>query len=200
MKKALFLDRDGVVNEMVTYPGDEPFDSPQKPEDVVLVEGIVKAIKWCNDRKIPVIEITNQPGVAKGKMTKETAQEIELKVQQLLAKEGAKVDRIYTCPHHPRGRVPELTMDCDCRKPKPGLLIKAAHELNIDLGQSVVLGDGSSDVGAGQAAGCKTIIYIHNNNLPNKVEEARQGPADYKVNDLSEVIKLLTEVLETKRF
>src|SRR3989339_136496 len=92
---ALFLDRDGVINQMVAYPGDEPFDSPQKPENVTLVNDIVKIITWANSHQIPVIEITNQPGVAKGKMTQATADAIESQVHHLLNQHGAKINKIY---------------------------------------------------------------------------------------------------------
>lgn len=190
-QSVLFLDRDGVINQMVAYPGDEPFDSPQKPEDVVLVDGIIDIIKWANDKNIPVVEITNQPGVAKGKMDQSKADAIESRVHQLLSEKNVFITKTYICPHHPRGIVPELTQECLCRKPKPGLLLQAASELNIDLSKSIFLGDGASDVEAGLTAKCQTIIYIHNLNLPKKVEEAKNAPANFKTNSLSLVIPIL---------
>ncbi|OGC47735.1 hypothetical protein A2886_01780 [candidate division WWE3 bacterium RIFCSPHIGHO2_01_FULL_42_13] len=187
--KAFFVDRDGVVNRMVRYEGG--WDSPQKPEDVVLVDGIAEVVGQANKKNIPVVEISNQPGVAKGKMNGEQSRAIEERVHELLKSQGVRIDYKYICQHHPKGVVPELTMVCECRKPKPGLLLQAARELNIDLEKSFFLGDKAADVQAGKAAGCKTIIYLHDEDVPEKVEEARNAPADYKVNSLKEVVKLI---------
>lgn len=190
-RPALFLDRDGIINQMVSYPGAQPFDSPQTPSDVKLVNGIVDIIKWANDRGLLVIEVTNQPGVAKGKMSQTTANAIEARAHQLLTDRGVKIDKTYTCPHHPSGVYPQLAKKCDCRKPKPGLLLQASKQFNLDLTKSIILGDSLPDVGAGLAVGCKTIIYIHNHNLSNKVTEAHHAPADYQVTSLTQVIPLL---------
>lgn len=171
------------------------WDSPQKPEDIKLVKGIIEVVKWANEKKIPVIEISNQPGAAKGKMTREQLDAIEARVHKLLREQGVKIDYKYICLHHPKGVVPKLTMDCECRKPKPGLLLQAAKELNIDLSRSVFLGDKASDVLAGKAAGCKTVIYLHDEDVPEKVEEARNAPADYKVHSLKDVVKLIFDHL-----
>jgi D-glycero-D-manno-heptose 1,7-bisphosphate phosphatase len=157
--EALFADRDGIMNRMVRYSYD--WDSPQDPEDVVLVDGIEEVISWANKNGIPVIEISNQPGVAKGKMSQETSDAIEAKVHQLLKEKGVYIDKTYICPHSPRAVVASLSIDCDCRKPKPGLLLSAASELDINLSRSVFLGDKDTDVTAGQRAGTKTILYIH---------------------------------------
>ena len=95
-------------------------------------------------------------------MTFEGLQTIHNKMETLLGKEGAYLDGIYFCPHHPHkgydGEVPELKIDCDCRKPKPGMLLKAAEDFNIDLSQSYMVGDGENDIKAGMAAGCKTVL------------------------------------------
>lgn len=189
--EALFLDRDGVIDEMVAYQGSEPFDAPQSPEDVVLVDGIADVIKWANKNGVLVIEATNRPEVAKGKMDRATATAIENRVQQLLIKSGARVDKIYNCPHHPHGIVPALTTDCSCHKPKPGLLLQAAKDLRLDLTKSLMIGDGASDVEAGKAAGCRTILLSHDRNLPEKVEAAQKAPADFRVKSCREITPLL---------
>lgn len=191
-KPALFLDRDGVINHMANYSGS--WDSPQKPEDVKLMDGIEKVLKWANKQKITVVEVSNQPGVAKGKMQKETSDAIESRVHELLKEHSIHIDQIYTCPHHPKGVVPELTMDCNCRKPKPGLLLQAAKELKIDLARSVILGDKSFDVEAGKMAGTKTIIFLHHEDELQKVEEAKKATADYKVNSLDQTIPILEKL------
>jgi len=179
-ERAIFLDRDGTINHMVAYSGSEPYDSPQRPEDITIVDGIKEIISWAKRNNLLVVEITNQPGVAKGKMSQETADNIQATIHSQIP----PLDKIFICPH--------LSSDnCICRKPKPGLLIQAATELNIDLTRSIFIGDGAVDVLAGQAVGCKTIILLHNNNLPAKVEEAKNAPADYRVTSFSEVIPIL---------
>lgn len=191
---SLFIDRDGVINKLVEY-GDD-FDSPRTQNDVTLVDGISKIIKWANDSGILVVEISNQPGVAKGKMSKKTSDAIEQRVHKLLEARDAMFDKSYICPHHPEGVVPELSIECDCRKPKPGLLEKAAKELNIDLKKSIFLVDKATDVEAGRAVECKTIIFLHKDDMSEKVRAAEKANADYKVKKLEEVIPIIKEVFE----
>ena len=179
----IFIDRDGVMIHIVKY--DYGWDSAQKPEDVELIDGVEKVIGWSNKNDIPVVEISNQPGVAKGKMTQETSDAIEKKTHELLAEKGVKVDKVYICQHHP------IVCDCSCRKPKPGLLLQAAKELNIDLEKSIFLGDKKSDVDVGKLVDCKTIIFLHNEDLPEKVKEAEKAEADYKVRSMKKVLKIL---------
>lgn len=193
---ALFLDRDGVINQMVAYLGDEPFDSPQSPDGVVLVDGISKVVKWANYHQIPVIEVTNQPGVAKGKMSVDTADKIESRVQELVSNEGGRIDFIYTCPHHPQAVIPELRQECTCRKPKPGLFLQSASEHQIDLSHSVIIGDGAGDMAAGQACHCRTIMLLHNFNLPAKVEESRQALCDFRITTPEQAIPILKEIFK----
>ena len=195
MQKALFLDRDGVINRMVKY--NYGWDSPQNPQDVALVNDIEKVISWANKKGIAVIEVSNQPGVAKGKMDQKTSDAIEKRVHRLLGDKGALIDKVYICPHHPEAVVPELKAVCDCRKPKPGLLIKAAKELKIDLGKSVFLGDKASDVQAGRGAGCKTIIFIHAEDAGDKVEEAKRAKADYRLFEIRKAIPIVEKMLKS---
>jgi histidinol-phosphate phosphatase family protein len=194
MKEALFLDRDGVVNRMVKY--DYGWDSPQKLQDVRLVKDIEKIISWANQNKIPVIEVSNQPGVAKGKMTQDVSDVIEERVHRLLGEKESQINKTYICPHHPDAVIPELKIICDCRKPKPGLLIKAAGELSIDLKKSLILGDKENDVLAGKSAGCKTIIFVHNEDEDDKVADAKKVRADYSISEMSEALPILTEVFK----
>lgn len=194
MKRVLFLDRDGVINKMVKHKG--VFDSPLRPDDVKLLPGIVKIIKLANKKGVPVVEISNQPGVAKGKMSRATQRNIEKTIHTLLKKEGVQINNTYICPHHPNGVVKKLAIDCDCRKPKPGLIFRAAKELDIDLHKSILLGDTSTDVKAGKAAGVKTIIFLHSNNEPRKVKEAKKTAADYKINNLKQAEEILKKFFE----
>ncbi len=153
-QKAVFLDRDGTVNEYVGFL--------RKAEDFRLLPGVAEAIKEIHKKGYLVIIVTNQPVIARGEVTLEGLDEIHRKMETLLGLEGAFVDGLYFCPHHPdkgfEGERPEYKIVCDCRKPKPGMLLKAATDFNIDLSQSWMVGDGRNDVEAGKNAGCKTAL------------------------------------------
>lgn len=154
-QKAVFMDRDGTINQ---YRG-----FLKRTEDVALIEGVAKAISQINKSGYLAIVVTNQPVIARGDCTLKELEKIHNKLETLLGIEGAWLDDIFFCPHHPdkgfEGERPEYKFDCDCRKPKPGLLLQAAEKYNIDLGQSYMVGDSDSDIKAGNTAGCKS-IYI----------------------------------------
>ena len=158
-QKAIFLDRDGTINKMVGFI--------TKPEQFELLPGVAKAIKAINKSGYLAIVITNQPVIARGDCTFEQLQTIHNKMETELGKEGAFVDAIYVCPHHTdkgfSGERPEYKCDCDCRKPKPGLLLQAAKDFNIDLSQSYMIGDSAGDVKAGEYAGVKEAIRVEQN-------------------------------------
>lgn len=153
-QKAIFLDRDGTIN---VYKG-----FLKKIDELELIPGVGEAVKKINSSGYLAIVITNQPVIARGEVTFEELEEIHNKMETLLGQEGAYVDDIFLCPHHPHkgyeGERPEYKIKCDCRKPKPGLLLQAAEKYNIDLEQSWMVGDSISDVEAGKAAGCKTAL------------------------------------------
>lgn len=153
-QKAIFLDRDGVINKYVGFLRDI--------NEFELIEGVTDAIKRINESGYLAIVVTNQPVIARGEVSYEELREIHNKLETILGKEGAYLDAIYYCPHHPHkgyeGEIPELKIDCECRKPKPGMLIKAAKDFNIDLSQSWMIGDSENDILAGKAAGCKTVL------------------------------------------
>ena len=163
-QKAVFLDRDGTINKYVGFLRDI--------DDFELLPGVAEAVRLINASGYLAIVVTNQPVIARGEVTVPQLQEIHNKMETLLGAEGAYLDAIYYCPHHPHkgyeGEVPELKIDCDCRKPKPGMLLKAAEEFNIDLSQSWMIGDGENDIKAGKAAGCRTALI---------------GTDDYKQNE-----------------
>jgi len=151
-QKAVFLDRDGTINKYVGFL--------RNIDDFELIDGVADAIKKINASGYLAIVVTNQPVIARGEVSFEELDQIHNKMETLLGAEGAYLDAIYFCPHHPHkgyeGEIPELKFDCDCRKPKPGMLLKAAEDFNIDLSQSWMVGDGESDIKAGKAAGCHT--------------------------------------------
>ena len=158
-QKAIFLDRDGTINKYVGFL--------RNIDDFELIEGVAEAIKLINQSGYLAIVVTNQPVIARGEVTWEELNEIHKKMATLLGKEGAYVDGIYICPHHPdkgfEGERPEYKIDCDCRKPKPGLLLQAAKDFNIDLSESYMIGDSHRDVEAGENAGVKKSIMVEEN-------------------------------------
>lgn len=153
-QKAVFLDRDGTINKYVGFLRDI--------DEFELLDGVADAIKKINASGYLAIVVTNQPVIARGEVSFEELERIHNKMETLLGKEGAYLDAIYFCPHHPHkgyeGERPELKFDCNCRKPKPGMLLKAAQDFNIDLAQSWMIGDGENDIKAGQNAGCQTAL------------------------------------------
>ncbi len=153
-QKAIFLDRDGTINKGVGH-----LDDIDKFE---LLPNVSEAIKLINQSNYLAIVITNQPVIARGALSFEGLDEIHKKMETLLGKDGAYLDGIYFCPHHPDkgfdGERVELKFDCDCRKPKIGMLLKAKDKFNIDLTKSYFIGDGFRDVECGINGGCKTIL------------------------------------------
>ena len=153
-QKAVFLDRDGTINKYVGFLRDI--------DEFELLPGVADAIKAINASGYLAIAVTNQPVIARGEVTYEELQEIHNKMETLLGQQGAYLDAIYFCPHHPHkgyeGEVAELKFECECRKPKPGMILKATKDFNVDLNQSWMIGDGGNDIKAGKSAGCKTAL------------------------------------------
>lgn len=150
-QRAVFLDRDGTINRYEGFLRDiEQFE---------LLPEAAKAIRRINQSGYLAIVVTNQPVIARGEVTWEELRRIHCKMETLLGQEGAYLDDIFICPHHPdkgfAGERPEYKIDCSCRKPKPGLLLQAAEKYNIDLAGSWMIGDSERDVQAGLAAGCR---------------------------------------------
>ena len=169
-QKAIFLDRDGTINKMVGFV--------TKPEQFELIEGAAEAIKAINKSGYLAIVVTNQPVIARGDCTFEELQTIHDKMETELGKVGAFVDAIYVCPHHTdkgfEGERPEYKCNCDCRKPKPGLLLQAAKDFNIDLSESYMIGDSHRDVEAGENAGVMKSIKVEENKENGLLETLRQ--------------------------
>ena len=156
--RAVFIDRDGVVNELVYHQEAGIIDSPFTTEQFRLLPDVGKAIRMFHDGGYKVILVSNQPGIAKRCLSRETFDAIREKMRQELARGGASLDGEYYCFHHPEAKVDELQVNCSCRKPEPGLLLQAAQDMGIELSQSWMIGDNLTDVKAGAAAGCRTIL------------------------------------------
>ena len=181
-RAAVFVDRDGVINELVSDPLSGRPESPLRVADVRLVPGAAAALRGLVDAGWRLIGVSNQPSAAKGLMPLTELHAIQARVRELLSAEGVWFDDFRLCLHHPEGIVPELSGDCDCRKPAPGMLIAAAEELGVDLQRSWMVGDTDGDVQAGRAAGCRTILVQHPDSAHKRTGEPRP---DAVVRDLT---------------
>ena len=149
--KAIFFDRDGTLNVDVHYL--------HNPEQFVWVDGAIDAICWANTHGYLVIVVTNQSGIARGYYDEAAVQRLHDWMNAELAKHGAHIDAFYYCPHHTEGIVPAYTKVCACRKPAPGMLLRAIAEYDIDPAVSLLIGDGEHDVVAAANAGVKGVLY-----------------------------------------
>ena len=156
--KAIFLDRDGVVNELVYFPEQGIIDSPFVADQFRLCPGVPDAVKHFQNAGYKVIIASNQPGVAKGHMPFKNFKQICDTMKARLSEKGVSLDGEYYCLHHPEAIVAQYRIDCECRKPKPGLILKAAKDMDIDISSSWFIGDNLSDIKAGKNAGCHTLL------------------------------------------
>jgi len=152
MRPAVFLDRDGTINEQMGYIN--------HISRFVMLPRAAAGIRLLNEQGIPVVVVSNQSGLARGYFPESLIQEVHAKMNAALAEAGAHVDGIFYCPHHPEAKEERLRLACDCRKPKPGLFLQAAAELDLDLGRSYVVGDRWSDLKAAAAVQAKGVLVL----------------------------------------
>ncbi len=186
MNIAVFIDRDGTINEDVNYLN--------QVENLCLIPRAIEAVKKINDRGLKAIVISNQSGVARGYLSEETLAEIHGRLSQLLAEQGAHLDGIYYCPHHP-------DEGCDCRKPASGMLLAAARDLDIDLAHSFMVGDKNSDVALGHKLGLTTVLVL--TGYGREELEALQGQKeqpDFVADDLYRAVELIFERIDRGLF
>jgi D-glycero-D-manno-heptose 1,7-bisphosphate phosphatase len=188
--RAVFLDRDGVLNALVPDPATGLPESPNRVEDLQLLPGVASALRTLRAAGYLLVCVTNQPAAAKGKTSVAELQAIQARLVTLLEGDGARIDLLEICLHHPDGIVPELSGPCECRKPAPGMLVRAASHLGVDLRQSWMVGDSESDVEAGRLAGCRTILVTHPDSRHRRGEETA---ADAVVSDLVGAASLLSD-------
>ena len=162
MNRAVFFDRDGVLNEEVGYLW--------QAENFRWIDGAREAVKFCNEHGFLTVVVTNQGGIARGLYTGADVDALHGFVQRELAQIGAHIDAFYYCPHHPEGVVEEFSVVCSCRKPKPGLILRACRELDIDPAQSILFGDSERDIQAAHAAGLRDGIFFNGGNLLEAVK------------------------------
>jgi D-glycero-D-manno-heptose 1,7-bisphosphate phosphatase len=152
LQPAVFLDRDGTINEQMGYVN--------HISRFQILPGVTEAIRALNEARIPVVVATNQSGLARGYFPEELLTAVHEKMVSHLAEHGAHVDGIYICPHHPEAKQEKYRLNCDCRKPKPGLLVRAAAEMGLDLARSFVVGDRWSDLKTAAACGATPVLVL----------------------------------------
>jgi D-glycero-D-manno-heptose 1,7-bisphosphate phosphatase len=182
-KKAVFLDRDGTI---VVH---EPYLS--FPDQLKLLPNAAEGIRLFKESGYLVIVITNQSGIARGFFDEERLTLIHKKLLRMMKEEGITIDDIYYCPHHTEGVIEQYSLDCDCRKPKPKMLLNAARQHNIDLTQSMIIGDSEVDMLAGKNAGCTSVLI--RNGFTDSTNTASITGMDYVVKDLLEAAMLFTK-------
>ena len=175
MRRAVFLDRDGVINRALTHDG-KPYP-PTTLEEFEILPGVVEACARLKQAGFLLVVATNQPDVGRGTLAQSTVESLHEHLRQKVA-----LDRIDVCYHPGKG-----ASDCDCRKPKPGMLLRAAKELDIDLAQSWMVGDRWRDIDAGHAAGCRTILIDYS------YDEALRQEPDHRVNTLREAADIILD-------
>jgi len=176
INRAVFLDKDGTLIEDIPYNVD--------PERIELTRGAVEGLQLLDASGYQLIVITNQSGVARGYFLESALVGVEQRLSQLLAEVGVSLAGFYYCPHHSDGVIADYAIACSCRKPEPGLLLKAASDHSINLAQSWFIGDILNDVEAGRRAGCKTVLIDNGNETEWQLSPARSP--HYTVGDLAE--------------
>jgi histidinol-phosphate phosphatase family protein len=194
-RPAIFLDRDGVLNELVREPATCTAESPLEPASVRLTAGAPEAVAKLDRAGFALVCVTNQPAAAKGKTTIDRLCAVHERVLELLRDRGARVDASLLCLHHPAGRVPTLARPCCCRKPRPGMLLHAAAALRLDLQASWMIGDTDADLGAGRSAGCKTALVVSSASAHKR--STAHSP-DLYAPDLAHAVRTLLAVSDSR--
>jgi D,D-heptose 1,7-bisphosphate phosphatase len=163
--RAVFLDKDGTLVVDVPYNVD--------PDRMVLMPGAGEALRRLSEAGYKLIVVSNQSGVARGIFAESALPAVEQRLREMLAEYGAPLADFYYCPHHPDGDVSEYAVHCDCRKPAPGMLLRAAQAHDVSLAESWMIGDILNDVEAGRRAGCRTILLDNGNETEWELRRAR---------------------------
>jgi D-glycero-D-manno-heptose 1,7-bisphosphate phosphatase len=179
-RQALFLDRDGTLVQPRHYPS--------RPADLLLYEGIGPHLRALQEAGLRLVLITNQSGLARGLFTTGDLDLMHAHLAAELARSGVRLDAVYYCPHHVDGTVPGLAVACDCRKPQPGMLLRAAADLELDLARSWFVGDILDDVEAGNRAGCRTVLVDLGTEAPPATSRRRP---DYAARDTTHALRIV---------
>ncbi|MDG7006021.1 MAG: HAD-IIIA family hydrolase [Nitrososphaerota archaeon] len=190
-RRAVFLDRDGVLNDLEYNDEEGQIGSPLSVRQLRVAPHAGEAVRKIKELGYLTVLVSNQPGVAKRQLTLAEFARMGVALRRGLAEGGGTLDGEYYCLHHPDALVARYKEDCACRKPKPGLLLRAAREMRVEMEGSFFVGDALADVKAGRAAGCRTILLGHVTSFLAKMIEAEGAEPDYVVHSLREVPELL---------
>jgi len=184
LSRAVFLDKDGTLIPDVPYN--------VNPEQIQLAPGATTGLPLLHGAGYPLIVITNQSGVARGYFSEAALVPVEARLRQLLGQIGVPLAGFYYCPHHPDGVIPAYAIQCDCRKPASGLLLRAAQHQGIDLAASWLVGDILHDIEAGRRVGCRTILIDNGNETEWQLTPLRSP--HYRAADLEEAARIITGI------
>lgn len=184
---AVFLDRDGVINDLVLNPSTGEYEPPHTPESLLLCPYVVESLQSLQNAGFKLFLVSNQPDAAKGKTTLENLEAVHRHLDHLLKSNGISFDAYYYCYHHPKGIVQEYSFDCMCRKPKPYFLHIATERHNLDLMHSWMVGDRDTDIKCGNAAGTKTILIEE----PLSAKYRVSCHPDYKTKNLNDAVNII---------
>jgi D,D-heptose 1,7-bisphosphate phosphatase len=188
----VFLDRDGTLNVEV--------DFLRTPDELVLIAGAPQAVRKLNESGLITCVISNQSGVARGFLTEADLVSVHNKLNEELGREGSKLDKIYYCPHHPTAGSAPYNFNCDCRKPKPGMLLQGAREFNLDLQRSYVVGDSTVDIQAGNEVGATTILVQTGYGKKSLLEcKEKNIPIGFVAHSIVEAVDFIIEKLPAAR-
>jgi D-glycero-D-manno-heptose 1,7-bisphosphate phosphatase len=189
MDRAVFLDRDGVLNYNVINSETGDWESPHKPEDLKLFPWTIKSLQKLQRLEFRLFLVSNQPSYAKGKTSLENIQKIQEAMHTILTSNNILFTEYFYCYHHPQGIMPEVSKNCDCRKPGAKFLVDTQARYQLDMPNSWMIGDRDSDIFCGQKAGTKTIM-IRNQEEFNSQKADKSSP-DFTVDDLAEAVKII---------
>lgn len=190
MIKAVFLDRDGTINQEV--------DFLRHPQDVKILPGVAEGLIKLKAAGFALVVISNQSGLARGIFDEEDLTLVQIEIRQQLARQGARLDGAYFCPHHPsEGSVEDLVKECACRKPKPGLILMAASEMGLSLDGSYMIGDRLRDVAAGKAAGLKSILVRTGRHMDDGQPRTPDETPDFIARDFSSATQWILDNEDT---
>jgi len=187
MKKAVFLDRDGVLNELVLNTATGEFEPPPSPGDLIIFPDVIESLRILQEAGFEFFLVSNQPDYAKGKMSLENIHAVHARFDHILKSGGIHFREYYYCYHHPNGIVPKYSFACECRKPKPYFLLKAARNYGIDLENSWLIGDRDSDIECGKAAGTRTILIEE----PHSSRSRGTSNPDFKTANLKGAVTII---------
>lgn len=189
MNKAVFLDRDGVINKLVKNSLTKEFEPPHYPEDFKFIDYSFESLKILNQSDFKLILISNQPDYAKGKTSLENLKSVHEFFKKELKKNGIHFDSFNYCYHHPQGIVKEYSFACECRKPKTLFIDKSIREFDIDVNNSWLIGDRDTDILCGQNSGLMTILILN----PDSSDYIGNSNPDYKVENLQKAVEIIAK-------